>query len=170
MVAYGQTQIQLGITNYPSMTLKSGLDRFGYSTSEILYERRYNNVLRAQTLSWVLYQHQQEYFVNLFSHGMEISECNVADIDVITVPSSAAGLNSSDYMETSEQVWEEMIRMAGAGMVEITMVIFSKDMQDGISHYSQCLAAGHWGYIGSLSNSSSQYDNANITDTNWFKW
>ena len=37
--------------------------------------------------------------------------------------------------------------MVGVGMVETTMVIFSKDMLAGINH-PQWLAPGHWGYIG----------------------
>ena len=36
------------------------------------------------------------------------------------------------------------------------------------SSYSGCFEPGHWGYIGVFSTNSTQYENADITVTNWF--
>ena len=138
------------------------------SSSEVLYERRYNEVRMAQAILGEACLHQQEHFQDLFLTWDLSLKCNITDIDVINPPSSAAGLVSSSYMEGSSN---------GLGGSNTNGWCWNGgDKQSNIfyghagwnqSAYSGCLEDGHLAYIGVFYNASAQYDNSDITTTNW---
>ena len=138
------------------------------SEATILFQRRYQGVVRARTEIGNECLRGQTSFVALFA-DYDTSLCARDNLRTITPAADATGLANANYREgigtsglngtaTNGWCWN------GGDTQGNT---FQGHAGWNQSSYNTCNAAGHLGYIGVFENGSTQYDNADITGTNW---
>jgi len=138
------------------------------SGGEVMLERQYDGNVEAQSVLTSPCLNGQTHFVDLFASKDTSRACTPGQIRTIT--GSAVGVASTSYAEGSGT-------SALGGSSTNGFCWFGGDTSgnifDGHIVWNQypdvtnCAQAGHLGGIAVYANSSSQYENADITGTNW---
>jgi hypothetical protein len=140
--------------------------------AEIMFQRRYDGVVRAQTKLSNTCVMGKTRFVELFVGYDQTLACGIAEITTITAAADATGLNGLGYQEG-------LGAQALGGASTNGFCWNGGDTQDntfqGHAGWNQsvwplCSDIGHLGYIGvyeNLVDPADQYENADITGTNW---
>jgi hypothetical protein len=139
--------------------------------SEILYERRYQEDVKAQAVLGENCQHSKGYFYELFTNWNNTYPCDLTEITIITEPTDSTGVSVSNYMEstgnyglgssgTNGWCWNGGDNQTNTfkGHAGWNQSVFS------------CYDHGHLGYIGVFGNINSSYNIGveDISATNWF--
>lgn len=137
------------------------------TAAAIMVERRFDGTVRAQTVLANACLFGSSRFIQLFA-GFPLTRCALANVTVITPPADASGVNAALYQEgtgnnalggsaTNGWCWN-----GGDN---------SGNVFQGHTGWNQsgsgCLASGHLGYIAVFQNGDAQYENVDITGTNW---
>ena len=136
--------------------------------SEVLFERWHVGTIKAQSVLSNNCVHGQDRFVDLFTSNNNSLRCGRSNVRLVTAPADGAGV-ASGYREgvdsqalggsqTNGFCWN------GGDNNSNTFRGHAGWNQDD---YSTCVAAGHLGYIGVWQTGSSQFQNRDITETNW---
>jgi hypothetical protein len=135
---------------------------------EVMFERWYDGQRRAQGVLSNACLHGRSRFVDLFTTNDNGLRCGTGSIRIVTPAASQAGVASGyregvdtaglDGSDTNGFCWN------GGDNNSNT---FRGHAGWNQSDYSTCVAAGHLGYIGVWQNGDSQFQNHDITTTNW---
>jgi len=166
---YWSNTSTLGSVNTPFQDFKSEawID-YNLASAEVLVERRYNGTVQAQTRLSNNCLHNKSYFYQLFTTWDTSLRCGRNEITVVTPASSTTGLSSASYLEGSGSSGIDGGSTNG-------WCWNGGDNQSntfkGHAGYNQnsygCYGNGHLGYVGVFVNGDNQYNNHDITGTNW---
>ena len=161
----------LGSVDSPWLDYKSAAwSERDISDAEVLVQRRYLGEARGHYVLANTCLMDQSYFADIFADYDSTTTLACSPTDIRVVNSSIEGLNSADYLEGTGAY--------GFGSPTTNGMCWGGgDTNGNIFHghfvYNQypgatdCLQGGHLGGIAVFSNESSQYEDADITGTNW---
>ena len=158
----------LGAVTDPFVDFKSQawLD-LNVTNAEVMVQRRYAGAIAAETKLSGTCMNGQTRFVDLFA-AVGTTRCSLPNVTNITPAVDATGLSGVSYREGSGT-------QALGGSVSNGWCWFGGDNNSntfrGHAGWNQsgtgCVASGHLGYIGVYTNSDAQFENKDITGTNW---
>jgi hypothetical protein len=135
------------------------------TTAEVLYQRRHQDNVVANVRMTNVCLHGKQYFNELFTTWDTSLRCGNGQLTVLD--SSSAGLIDGTYEEGAAN---GLGGSAANGWCWNGGDTVSNDFQ-GHAGWNQsvysCYADGHLGYVGVFSNGDSQFENVDVTSTNW---
>ena len=141
---------------------------YDITDAEVMLERRYNNTIKSKAKLNNACLHNKTYFTQLFTTWDTNLRCGLGNITILQAATNTDGLSSSVYREgngssglggssTNGWCWN-----GGDNQTNT----FKGHAGWNQSSYG-CYGSGHLGYVGVFVNGDTQYDNHDITGTNW---
>lgn len=141
---------------------------YDITDAEVMIERRYNSTIKSKAKLNNACLHNKTYFTQLFTTWDTNLRCGLGNITILQAATNTDGLSSSTYREgngtaglggsaTNGWCWN-------GGDTQTNT--FKGHAGWNQSNYG-CYGAGHLGYVGVFVNGDPQYNNHDITGTNW---